>query len=338
MLRNFAFHGERREAVTGRDAPHVRDAAPRAVMRKDNTASAAICLNRSAIVNFVRSSYRNVSQHRRSGPCRPLAPPRSLKGSPMSSTRFIVATACLAAPLLVPLSAAAQVTVKDDGQWRSLLSAGASVSSGNSDSTTITLSGEAVKATTYDKWSMNARALYVKNDESEAEQRFSAGTHYQRDITDRIFGFGQFDALRDEPANLSSRLSAGGGLGYHVIKRDDLTFDVSGGVGYTRERYVEPEIYDGELRSRYNNTELLLAEESTHKISDTTTFRQKLSYLPNLRNSDQYRAVFDAGISVAMTQRLSLTATVSHRHNSDPGEGLKKGDTLFITGVSFRID
>lgn len=255
----------------------------------------------------------------------------------MPPSRLIAAaaTACFAA---LPLASWGQVNVKTDGQWRSQLTAGASVSSGNSDSTTVTLSGEAVKATTYDKLSLNGRALYVKNDDSEAEQRFSAGGHYQRDLTERVFGFGQFDALRDEPANLSSRLSAGGGLGYHLIRRDDLTFDVSAGLGYTRERYVEPEIHDGEVRSRYANTELLLAEESTHKISDNTTFRQKLTVLPDLRDNKEFRAVFDAGISVAMTQRLSLTATVSHRHDSNPGEGLKKGDTLFITGVSFRID
>ncbi|OWQ85701.1 hypothetical protein CDN99_21735 [Roseateles aquatilis] len=252
----------------------------------------------------------------------------------MPPTRLL-ATACLAA---LPLASWAQVTVKDDGQWRALLTAGASLSSGNSDSTTVNLSGEAVKATKTDKLTFNGRVLYVKNDDTDSEQRYAAGAHYQRDLNERVFGFGQFDALRDEPANLSSRYSLGGGLGYHVIKRDDLTFDVSGGLGYTRERYLQPEIVDGQPRDAYGNTEVLLAEESTHKFSETTTFRQKLTFLPNLRNSDQYRTVFDAGVSVAMTKRLSLTATVSHRYDSDPGPGLKKSDVLFITGVSFRID
>ena len=256
----------------------------------------------------------------------------------MPPTRQHIVSACLCAISLLPLASQAQVTVKPDGQWRSLLTAGASLSSGNSNSTTVNLSGETVKASETDKLSLNARVLYVKNDDSESEQRYSAGAHYQRDLNERIFGFGQFDALRDEPANLSSRYSVGGGLGYHVIKRDDLTFDVSGGLGYTAERYLAPEIKDGVSRSRYNNTELLIAEESTHKISDSTTLKQKLSVLPNLRNSGEYRAVFDGGVSVAMTKRLSLTATVSHRYDSDPGPGLKKGDTLFITGVSFRVD
>lgn len=252
----------------------------------------------------------------------------------MPPTRLLAA-ACLAS---LPLVSFAQVTVKDDGQWRALFTAGASVSSGNSDSTTVNLSGEAVKATKSDKLSINGRALYLKNDDADSEQRYAFGTHYQRDITERVFGFGQFDALKDEPANLSSRLSVGAGAGYHVIKRDDLTWDVSAGLGYTHERYVEPEIQDGVSRSKYGNTELLLAEESNHKISDSTTLKQRLAYLPDLRNSGEYRATFDGGVSVAMTKRLSLTATVQHRYDSNPGEGLKKNDTLFITGVSFRID
>ena len=255
----------------------------------------------------------------------------------MPPTRLLAvsAAACLAA---TPLFSFAQVTVKDDGQWRALFTAGASVSSGNSDSTTINLSGDVVKATKIDKLTFNGRALYVKNDDVDAEQRYAFGTGDQRDVTERVFGFGQFDALKDEPANLSSRYSVGAGAGYHLIKQDNLTWDVSTGVGFTQERYVVPALQDGVLRSKYSNTELLFAEESNHKISDNTTFKQRLAYLPDLRNSGEFRATFDGGISVAMTQRFSLTATVQHRYDSNPGDGLKKNDTLFVTGVSYRID
>ena len=36
--------------------------------------------------------------------------------------------------------------------------------------------------------------------------------------------------------------------------------------------------------------------------------------------------------------RLALTATVSHRYDSRPAEGLGRNDTLFVTGVSWRFD
>ena len=51
-----------------------------------------------------------------------------------------------------------------------------------------------------------------------------------------------------------------------------------------------------------------------------------------------YRGVFDAGLSVSMTQRLSLTAGLTYRYDSDPGEGLERLDTLFVTGIALKMD
>jgi len=48
--------------------------------------------------------------------------------------------------------------------------------------------------------------------------------------------------------------------------------------------------------------------------------------------------VFDSGLSVAMTDTLSLNAGLNYRYNSDPGAGLKKGDTLFVTRISVKLD
>ena len=95
---------------------------------------------------------------------------------------------------------------------------------------------------------------------------------------------------------------------------------------------------DDESRSKYNHAELLLAEESNNKLTDSTSFKQKLTVYPNLRDTGDVRTVFDAGLSVAMTKQLALTATLSHRYDSRPGEGLGRNDTLFVTGVSLRFD
>jgi hypothetical protein len=39
-----------------------------------------------------------------------------------------------------------------------------------------------------------------------------------------------------------------------------------------------------------------------------------------------------------MTETLHLTPGLSYRHDSDPGPGLKNGDAMLVTGVSFRLD
>ena len=80
------------------------------------------------------------------------------------------------------------------------------------------------------------------------------------------------------------------GLGYHVVKKPDQTFDISAGLAYTWDRYRTPA---GRLRTNCaaatTTLELLLAEESNNKLSDTTTFKQKLTIYPSISDGDGVR-------------------------------------------------
>lgn len=247
-------------------------------------------------------------------------------------------SAALCAAALVPLLAQAQVTQKPDGQWRSLFTAGASVANGNSDAKSASLGADAIKLTNSDKWALTGAAQYARSAGATTANRQNFTGLYDRDITPQWFGFGQLDLVRDIPSDLASRITPSTGLGYHVVRKPDQTFDVSAGLGYTWDRYRTPQVVDGEMRSRRDHLELLLAEESNNKLSDSTTFKQKLTIYPSVSQGDGVRTVFDAGLSVAMTKQLALTATLSHRYDSQPGDGLKKNDTLFVTGVSLRFD
>jgi putative salt-induced outer membrane protein YdiY len=83
---------------------------------------------------------------------------------------------------------------------------------------------------------------------------------------------------------------------------------------------------------------VLLGEESTHRFTDTTSFRQRFVVYPNLTDSGELRTTFDAGVAVAINKTMSLTVTLSHRYNSDPGAGLSKDDTSLVAGVSAKFD
>ncbi len=247
-----------------------------------------------------------------------------------------LAALVLAAPTLA--LAQAQATIKPDGKFRYALGAGASYASGNTDASSVHLSGDGVRATPHSKWRFGGAALWSRTDGETTAENLALGTQYDRDLSPTWFGFGKADFLRDEPANLTTRVSLFGGFGRHLVKRETLTFDVSAGLGYTEDRYVDPATIDGELRSRYGRAEALLAEESIHQWTPTTAFHQKLSLYPALGSGHRFRGVFDSGLSVAMTDTLSLTAGLSYRYNSDPGAGLEKGDVLFVTGLSVKLE
>lgn len=254
------------------------------------------------------------------------------------SRRPLFATLSVAAACLVPLLSQAQVTLKPDGQWRYLLTAGANLSSGNNDARSLNLSGEAARQTVDDKWIWTARADQARNAGVSTTDRYVLRTQYDRNISPDWFGFGSGETLRDQLANIDARYSVASGVGRHVWRSERGYFDVSTGLGYTYDRYITSTDIAGTMRDRYGRLELVLAEESSHKLTDTTSLRQKFTLLPNLRDSGKYRAVLDTGLTVAMTPTINLSAGLSYRYDSDPGTGLEKVDAMFVTGVSLRFD
>jgi putative salt-induced outer membrane protein YdiY len=225
-----------------------------------------------------------------------------------------------------------------DVEWRFAAGLGGTKSSGNSKSASLNITAEAVRITDSSKLNIAGRALYAEANEKVTGANGAVGAQYDLDITRSTFGFGKIDYLRDRTANIDSRLSTYGGLGYHVFRTDNNSWDISGGFGYTEDRYVNAAQVAGALRTSYGRVEGVVSESSTHKVTETTSLRQKLGIFPNLKDGQQYRVVFDAGVSVAINSSISMTAGMTYRHDSDPGLNLRKGDSLYVTGISIKYD
>ncbi len=251
---------------------------------------------------------------------------------------FISKLAATALSLTVLASAPSFAQEKKDGQWRGVLGAGASLSSGNSDSKSLNLNGDYARATAADRLSVYGNINYGSSGGKTTAESLRAGTRYDYNLTNSIFAFGSGELSKDKIANLSLGLNLGAGLGTHLVDDANTKFTVFGGVGYGRDKYIAAKTIDGKLRDTYNYTSLLLGEESSHKLSDTTSFKQRLVLYPNLGNSKGLRATFDAGLAVSMSKATSLTVGLSHRYNGDPGVGVKKGDTLLVTGVAVNFN
>ncbi len=252
--------------------------------------------------------------------------------------RSLIVAFASATALLAPMASQAQVTLKPDGQWRYLFTAGANVSSGNNKAASLNLAAEGAHQTTYDKWTWNARADHARHSGVSTTERYALRTQYNRDFSIDWFGFGAGETLRDELANIAGRYSLSTGVGRHIWRDEDGYFDLSGGLGYSYDRYVTATDVAGALRDNYGRLELVLSAESSHKLTTTTQFRQKFTLYPDLRDRGKYRAVLDTGLTVAMTEAINLSAGLSYRYDSDPGTNLKKGDAMFVTGVSLRFD
>jgi putative salt-induced outer membrane protein YdiY len=201
---------------------------------------------------------------------------------------------------------------------------------GNTDSETYSISGDAVKQTDIDKVTGYLQSVYGQRRVNDTTERTAdqarAGTAYTRDMNDRLFGFGAADWDRNHLIDLRLRSVFSAGIGYHVVKRENLTFDISTGPAYNRERYTT------ETRDL---SEWLVAEESTHALTPAISFKQKLTYYANLEGGDGYRTVFDGSMVFKVNTRWNVTMTLNTRYQSNPPVGVEKQDLLFVTGLQY---
>jgi putative salt-induced outer membrane protein len=247
----------------------------------------------------------------------------------MLRTIFIVATTAAVAVC----SAHAQTAPKPDGEWRGALGAGVTATSGNTDSVTYSINGDIVRQTADDKATGYVQAVSGRREENGTTVRTAdqaragaAYTHDSRDPNDRLFWFGSADFDRNPLIELRLRSVLATGLGYHVVKAKDHSFDVSTGPAYNHERFTS------ETREVI---EWLVAEESTHALSSSVSFKQKLAAYANLTDGGEYRGVFDTGLVFKVNSRWNATMTFNVRYQSNPLPGTETTDTLFVTGLQY---
>jgi putative salt-induced outer membrane protein YdiY len=240
--------------------------------------------------------------------------------------------------LVCAQGAFAQATVKPDGQWRAVLGLGASLSKGNTDASNLSLVSDGVRATANDKTTWYGNAQFARSSGTTTSEQIRFGGRYDQNLSQSLFAFGGLDFERNKFANLKLRSQLSAGLGYHLIATPATTWDVFGGLTYSADQLLAKTLIDGSLRSSYNYPSLMLGEESNHKLSDTTTARQRFVMYPNLKDTGEYRATFDAGVAVAMTKTMNLNVGMQMNYNSQPGVGRKSTDTLLTTGVSMKFE
>lgn len=261
---------------------------------------------------------------------------RPFSGNPPGAA-FALLSACVIGVAGMP-DAVAQLTIKQDDQWRYALGVGASASSGNSSTKSLNVTADAAKATERDKWTLYGRLLYGEDNDQTTSDQVSAGLRYDRNFSEAWFHFGLVDWLRDRPANLAQRWSINSGVGYHVFKEEEGFWDVFTGLGYSQDFLIQETEVSDQLRSNYGRAELLLGQQSQNRLSASTTFKQRLLLFPNLEDTGSLRGTFDASLAVAMNRHFDLTASLGYRYNSDPGTGLDKIDLLFVTGITLKME
>jgi putative salt-induced outer membrane protein YdiY len=219
--------------------------------------------------------------------------------------------------------------------WSGLLDTGLSVTRGNSSTLSYNLSAKAVRATTRDKITAFATAVYATDNTTPPDRTTAhairGGLRGDFNISEKLFVFGFTDFEYDEFQDLDLRNVLGGGLGYHVIKTKNTVFDVFGGGDYEQEFFAADPTFPTGLTRKTG--EIVMGEEFDTKLNGRIVLSEKFSLYPNVSNTGDYRLQFDTTAATKLKSWLSWQVTYSDRYLSNPLPGFKKNDALLSSGL-----
>lgn len=246
----------------------------------------------------------------------------------------LVALACLS-------SAAAMAQAKTDGLWRGAGGAALSASSGNTNTTSLLITAEAVRATAGDKLTLGGAVNYAKSKTGGVDQttanKWGGFSQYDYNLSPQLFAFGRLGLESDKLVQLKLRTALAGGLGYKLINTEQTSFEVFGGLGYTTDKYDIARTIAGKTDTSFSRASVYLAEASSHKLSPTVSFKQRLDVYPGVSGDKAVLATFNAGLAVAMSSTLNLTVGLTSAYNSKPPAGTKSNDAGFFTGINVKF-
>lgn len=224
--------------------------------------------------------------------------------------------------------------------WSGLLDTGLSLTRGNSDSLTYSLSGKTARVTERDKISVYTTAIYsdstINGVSSTTAHAIRGGVRGDLNVSDKFFVFGFTDFEYDQFQDLDLRNVVGGGLGYHVINTKATTFDVFAGGDFDQDFFgaiAATGTTPATASVTRKNGEADLGETFNAKLNNRTTLTEQFSVFPNVSDTGSYRFQFDTTAATKLKNWLSWQVTYSDRYLSDPLPGFKKNDLILSTGV-----
>jgi putative salt-induced outer membrane protein len=252
------------------------------------------------------------------------------------------AAAAVSLFVLTPSALAELAPPPKDGLWRGIAGAALSATSGNTKTSSVLLNADAVRASEQDKFALGVTVNHARGTDEAGERtttadKASAFGQYDRDFAPRWFGFGRLAYDRDALIDLSSRNAVTLGIGHRLIDTEAHSFTLSGGLGYVTERYSSLQTIADETDTRFGRPTAFLAEESAHKLTQTTSLKQRLEAAPALDGSGSVLWKFNANLDVAINKSLSLTVGVIDTYNTEPPEGAAKNDVSVFTGINYRF-
>ena len=217
--------------------------------------------------------------------------------------------------------------------WRGFFDMGLALTRGNARADTFTTGFNASRVTGNDKFVVHFSQIRatarIDGIAATTASAVRAGWNYDRPLSSRLFFTTLNDYEHDRFQNLNLRFTLGAGLGANVVKRENLTFSVSGGGDYSRENFLD--------NLHRNSAEFNAGDDLLYKLSSVTTIVQSFRMFPNLSRTGDYRLNLDVSGVTAVRKWLSWNVSASDHLLSNPIDARQRNDLILSTGFRFSF-
>lgn len=236
------------------------------------------------------------------------------------------------ATIAINFNLSGQDAIPDDQprpwSWERSASAGLTLTSGNTEtalaSADLLFDGKADTAAL----TLGLNAVYGTESSETTAQSLRGYSQYNRDFSEKLYGYLRADLLHDDIADVDFRLTLGPGVGYTSIDTEStqLSFELGGALIYEEV---------GGFTDTYGSARL--GQTFKHKINDRARIWQTAEILPQVDELDNFLLTLEVGIETKITEKLSLRVVVQDRFDNEPAPGRESNDLKLISGISYSF-
>ncbi len=159
------------------------------------------------------------------------------------------------------------------------------------------------------------------------KRRFNVDARWERDFSERFYGYASAEVLHDKPAQIDLRWMVGGGVGYRWPMDEKFELTTEAGPGWLREDHTSDSAV-GVTEA----TTVRLAGDWTWHWTDRTRLREMAEIVFDVSDSDDYLTEFETSVRTDLSEHVFFEWGLEVRRDSVPSTD-EKNDLRVFTGV-----
>lgn len=241
----------------------------------------------------------------------------------------------------VPLAPLALATITginpppSETKWSGDITLGASKTTGNSETTAVSGTLEAIRRSALDRFTFGAGWFYSEQEnlgtrESEiTERKVYSAIKYDYFLSKRWYANANSRAEGSRAADLELRYTAGGGLGYQFFETEEFKLSAEVGAGYFYEKYRRVDA-DQFLSGR-------VAANLEWAFLPNASFGQSVEWFPGMERGEDQLVHSDSRLRASLTESMYAQFQVRMDWDNTPAAGLERTDVKYILGVGWKF-